>query len=278
MWSILARGKGNVILASFCLCAVSATTLRSQDASKSLANGVQSLRQGRTFVAIKALRSALAEGDLRAHLPLAEAYFVLNQRKLFKEEIALAKAAFPLDPEAFYVEGRYRFQVEKDVETAAKQFQLALVRSADHYKALCYLGICLREMRKEEEAEPLLLKSVQLAEQSKSSFYLPYQSLAEYYLQLNRLEEAESMIGKAVALAPRVAMNQFLLGKVAWAAKKNDVAMASLNAAIKIDPAFLQAYYLLSRVLSAMGDKDGANRRLTEFQTLKDIYGLGQRQ
>ena len=60
--------------------------------------GVSLLRQGSTFASVRALRRALASGDQAAHLPLAEAYFVLNQHRFFAEEIAQAKAANPSDP------------------------------------------------------------------------------------------------------------------------------------------------------------------------------------
>ncbi len=233
--------------------------------------GISLLRQGSTFASVRALRRALVNGEQAAHLSLAEAYFVLNQHRFFAEEIAQAKAANPLDPEPYYVNGRYLFQTASNFDAASQEFEQALSRNPNHVKARCYLGIALRNMQRTAEAEPHLLKA------SNSTFYLPYQTLASLYLQQDRADAAATVIERAVAMAPNIPLNQFLLGKAKWAQKKAPEAIAALNKAIALDEAFLEAHYLLARVLEAQGDTAGAQLRLAKFKSLRETYGVGRR-
>lgn len=239
--------------------------------------GVSLLRQGSTFASVRALRRALASGDQAAHLPLAEAYFVLNQHRFFAEEIAQAKTANPSDPEPYYVNGRYLFQTAGNFDAASQEFDQALSRDSKHVKARCYLGIALQNMQRTEDAETHLLKAVDLLKNGNSSFYLPYQTLASLYLQQDRADDASTAIEHAVKIAPNIPLNQFLLGKAKWAQKKAPEAIAALNKAIALDEAFLEAHYLLARVLEAQGDTAGAQLRLAQFKNLREIYGVGRR-
>ena len=270
---------GNNLRATVALLGLLSTagpTVRAEVRSEYLADGVSLLRQGSTFASIRAFRRALASGDARAHLPLAEAYFLLNQHKFFEEEIAQAKSSRPSDAEPYYVAGRYLFQTTSRFDDASREFEQALLRDPNHIKARCYLGISLKNTQKTAEAETQLLKAVELLEAAKSSFYLPYQTIASLYLEMGREDEAAAAIKKAVAMAPNVALNQFLLGKIAWTQKNGPAAIASLRTAISLDEAFLEAHYLLARILETQGDSAGASQQIAEFKALKEVYGVGR--
>jgi len=246
--------------------------------TSNFAQGAALLGRGAPFTAVRVLRLALAEGDSRAHFALAQAYFVLNQHRFFREEIAEAKRNQPSDAEPYYVEGRFLFQNESKFDAAATQFQKALFRDPNHIKALCYLGISLMNMQEPVEAEAHLLKAVEQIAQQKSSFYLPFQTLALLYIQQDQLEKAAAAVDRAVALAPQVALNQFLLGKIAWARNSPAGAIPALQAAIALDDAFLEARYLLARILKSQGKTAEGERQLAQFKALKEIYGVASRQ
>ena len=241
-----------------------------------LSVGVRQLREGATFAAVGALREALKQGDPRAHVVLASAYFVLNQRALFAKEVAAAKSAFPSDPEPYYIEGRYLSEVEDRQEAAIVQFEQALARNPQHVKARCHLGIAFRSMQRASDAEEHLLKAIQLIEARKLSFYLPYQTLSSQYLEFGRIDEAERYIKAAVAMAPEVPLNQFLLGKITEAQGRSAEAITALRTTIRLDEAFLEARYLLAAILRKQGDATGSRQQLAEFTRLKDIYGAGR--
>ena len=236
--------------------------------------GVAYLRTGITFPAVRALRASLKfSDDATTHLRLAEAYFVLNQHQFFKEEIAAAKAKNPADADAYYVDGRFLFQTRKLFAEAAEQFRQALSRDPNHVKALSYLALSLKNMQQDAEAERLLQKSIQLNDAQNGSFFLPYQTLASLYLEQNRASEALPYIQRAVKMAPGVAENQFLLGKVALAQKDAKTAESALHAAAALDEALIEARYLLARIYQTRGDSSAANRELEKFKELKDFYG-----
>lgn len=245
-------------------------------AEDQLGLGVRQLRSGSTFAAVRTLRQALKDGNARAHLYLAEAYFVLNQHALFVTEIAAAKTTSPADPEPYYIEGRFAFQIEASPQTAANFFEQALARDPGHIKAQYYAGVALRSMQKMDEAEVHLKKAMQLADARSVSFYLPYQTLAEQLLDAGRIEEAEGYIKAAVRMAPEVALNQFLLGKIMSAQSHPAEAIAALRTTVQLDEAFLEARYMLARILEKQGDAAGSKQQFAEFQALKDIYGAGR--
>ncbi len=268
------RARPLVTLLASCVLAGSALCA---EPSSDFAQGVALLGRGTPFAAVRALRRALAEGDTRAHLALAQAYFVLNQHKFFREEIAEAKRSKPADAEAYYVEGRFLFQNEGKFDAAAGQFREALLRDPNHIKALCYLGISLMNMQQPAEAEVQLLKASERIEPQKSSFYLPYQTLASLYIQQGQADKAAASVDRALALAPQVALNQFLLGKIAWAQNKPAVAIPALQAAIALDDAFVEAHYLLARILKSQGNTAAAEQQLAQFKALRETYGVASR-
>ncbi|MBA3442880.1 MAG: tetratricopeptide repeat protein, partial [Pyrinomonadaceae bacterium] len=241
--------------------------------------GLSYLRRGGTFAAVRHFRQALLRGDTpNIHLRLAEAYFVLNQHKFFAEEIAAAKAVNPDDPEPYYVAGRFLFQAKNELNSAAEEFRQALARDPEHFKARCYLGLSLKNMQHDTEAEQQFLKAIQLIDAKRVSFYLPYQALASFYLERNRVAEARPLIQRAVEMQSDVAANQFLLGKIAWMQKDEEVAVRALRTAISLDEAFIEARYLLAKIHQTRGDRDAARQELKNFEVSKELYGKGRLQ
>lgn len=241
--------------------------------------GLSYLRRGKTFAAVRHFRQALLRGDTRnIHLRLAEAYFVLNQHKFFAEEIAAAKAVKPDDPEPYYVAGRFLFQTKNEFGGAAEEFRQALARDAKYFKARCYLGLSLKNMQHDGEAEQELLKAIETIDAKKISFYLPYQALASFYLERNRVAEALPLIRRAVEMQSDVAANQFLLGKIAWMQKDEGVAIQALRTALSLDEAFIEARYLLAKIYQIRGDRDAARQELKNFEASKEMYGKGRLQ
>ena len=236
--------------------------------------GLAHLRRGGTFAAVRAFRAALIHGDdATTHLRLAEAYFVLNQHQFFAEEIAAAKSKNPTDAEAYYVEGRFLFQTKNLFAEATEQFRQALSRDPQHIKALSYLALSLKNMQQDAEAEQQLQKGIQVNDERNGSFFLPYQALASLYLEQNRAGEALSYIQRAVKMAPSVAENQFLLGKVGLAQNDGKTAESALRTAMALDESLIEARYLLARIYQGRGDSAAANRELEKFKELKEIYG-----
>ena len=242
--------------------------------------GLAYLRRGNTFAAVRAFRAALQFGGIAtSHLRLAEAYFVLSQDRFFEEEIAAAKSASPDDPEPYYVEGRFFFQRKQMFAKAEELYRKALSKDPVHVKSLTHLALCLRNMQQDEEPELLLKKSIEKIEKIEkidaldTSYYLPYQLLATLYLDRNKSGLALPLILRAAKMAPEVAENHFLMGKIQLAQNDDSGAEASILRAMKLDEALVEGHYLLARIYRDRGDTVAANRELNTFKERKELYG-----
>jgi tetratricopeptide (TPR) repeat protein len=236
--------------------------------------GVALLRQERTFAAIRSLRKALQRsGDAPTHLALAEAYFLLKQHRFFDEEIQAAMAAAPQDPEAYYVAGRYSYEVEERFDVAAGYFQKTLALDPRHYKASTYLALSLQGMNRSQEAEARFLETIQIIDRQKAHFDLPFQLLASFYLEHGRPNEALPVIRRAVEISPASATDHLILGKVAWALGDADTAINALEKALALDDGIVEARYSLAQIYKARGEPTKAAGEQKAFEALKELYG-----
>ena len=53
-------------------------------------------------------------------------------------------------------------------------------------------------------------------------------------------------------------------------------AVAALLATIQLDEAFLEARYLLARIIEMQGDTIGSKQEFAQFQALKEVYDAGR--
>jgi tetratricopeptide (TPR) repeat protein len=113
----------------------------------------------------------------------------------------------------------------------------------------------------------------------------PRHVLARYNLALvlkriDRLPEAADELTRAIAIEPKAEMSH-TLGVVYWQQGDLDRAVASLRAAVKVEPRYAEAYNTLGAVLKAKGDWTGAADALNRAVSLRpDLwsahYTLGQ--
>jgi tetratricopeptide (TPR) repeat protein len=236
--------------------------------------GVALLRQERTFPAVRTLRKALQlSSDEPTHLALAEGYFLLKQHKFFDEEIDAAISAAPQDPEPYYVAGRYAYQVDERFDVAAGYFEKALARDPAHYKASTYLALSLKGMNRTEDAEARFLKTIQIVDERKAQFDLPFQLLASLYMEHGRARDALPYIQRAVQISPGSATDRLILGQAAWALGDAETAQAAFERALALDDGLVEARYSLAQIYKARGEQAKAQTELKEFETLKELYG-----
>jgi tetratricopeptide (TPR) repeat protein len=84
----------------------------------------------------------------------------------------------------------------------------------------------------------------------------------------NHNAEAEESFKKAVQLKPGYALPHYELGKLWVYAQRWKEAKDELERAISADPGLTSAYYQLSRVYDRLGEREKAERMLTEFKRL----------
>ncbi len=234
--------------------------------------GAALFNQNRFFASIRSLRHAVDLGFGEAHLALAQAYSELNQGHFFKEELDAAKGLAPEMPAVYFVEGKYFYEKEHRLDLAEAAFRRAIELDPQHFKARYFLGLCLRWTGRLEEAEAALLETARMADERRSPDHLPYQYLAELYLEADRPERALAFAQHAVEISPESSTSQFLLGKCKWKLQHVEESIVALRKAISIDNTYPEPRYLLGQIYLKRGDEGKAADELESFRELEELY------
>ena len=108
----------------------------------------------------------------------------------------------------------------------------AVERNPKDVNMLGLLGAVLVKMRRLEEAEQVLKRTVRLA----PTFAKPHEDLGFVLLELERYEEAAEVLQKAVRLDPKLEFAHFNLGKALAFTGKGEDADASFEASFSLSP------------------------------------------
>ena len=236
--------------------------------------GIALFNHGRTFAAANALRQSLAHADGAAtHLALAQAYFLLNQRAFFHEEIAAAKALAPLSPDPFYWLGRYYYEQEARPDLAEEPLKQAVQLNPQHVAALTLLALCFEERHEDQAAEEMLLRAVRTAGLGRVSSDLPFRTLAIFYLDRERPQDALPYIRRAAAIDPNSAENAYVLGKISWKLNDLPAASAALIKAVSLDADNSNSHYILGQVYKAQREPTKSAVEMGAFHRLEQLYG-----
>ena len=118
--------------------------------------GIIEFKQGNFIAALRYFEAAVdrAPAVSRVHLNLGEAYLMINQFKLYEDEMLWLTTHDPKNPLPFYYLGRYYSKRFDDPqEKASMFFEQALVRNPRDYQSRYHLGIYLRTKRFNRDGE-----------------------------------------------------------------------------------------------------------------------------
>jgi len=161
-------------------------------------------------------------------------------------------------------EGLGKF-ASNDHESALKAFERVLILDADHAVANALGAVCLLNLGRVDEAEPLARAAARLTPQS---------ALAHYYLGIvliakEEYDEAESEIWEAVALEPYNADMRVALGRLLFIRQRDDDSAEQLRQAINLSAENAEAHFLLGLCLMRSGKFHEARERLEETLRLQ---------
>lgn len=139
-----------------------------------------------------------------SRVPLVHLHQLVNDSFYYVETIGHPEWAHQFNlarTQIFFEEGKY----QEALEEAIKGLVLRQANSsAPGYSLMAHLsnvGNCLNKLNRYEEAVPYIEQILQTAEVSVDTQRSAYVSLAEAYLGLGKLEEAEDMANKALKIA-----------------------------------------------------------------------------
>lgn len=237
--------------------------------------GFATMQQKNLYASIKNLRQAerLSPPSNTVVKVLALAYYLLDQRLLFRAKMEEAIVKNPADFAPYYFLGRYLYSTEDNPAAAAPFFLKALDCSPRHAPSIFFLGASLEAVGKLEQARREYLRAIATAEEQHLILSLPYQGLSRLALQQQDARAALDFAKKAVAIEPRKLGNQLQLARAAAIAGQQDDQREALEAAIAIDPPGAAARYQLFRLERKMGNISTAQEHLAEFRRRLSCYG-----
>lgn len=207
------------------------------------------------------------------HLDLGVAYLMLNQFRLFEDEMLWLTTHDPRNPLPFYYLGRYYSKAfDNPREKASLFLEQALARNPRDYKSRYHLGH-MHELNGEIE---MARKEYQVAWQDVSSqnanWSLPLQGLARVCLLENQTDQGLKYAEQALALDPDEPGNYLVLGKLHLKAKHYPESVAALKRASELERTNPSPHYLLARAYRESGQPAEAENEAALFGKIKLAY------
>ncbi len=201
------------------------------------------LEKRERFAAVKERIAALYRGTEREDFErcLDEAEYALLAFDV-QRAVAALEQAHQLDPVnhelAFFL--AETFFNDGGNEVALAYFQRVLAVKPDHFESLVYSGVLCHQRGDGERAEDLLKRAVALYPDA----FLPAFSLGAVYAARGRLPQAAALLERALAI-DAIPQACYLLGGCRYEMGQVTAAIRHLREAVRLDPAFEDAYQLL---------------------------------
>lgn len=219
--------------------------------------------------------AALAERCLQRGAQVAEAHKLLAlaaylQRQLDKFELHIKAAAKlnPADPEPHYHLGRYYFE-DKRYEEALSAFKTVFKFQPDHFKAHYYAGLVYESQNEMAPAQQEFQAAINIIERAQARYAWPYAEMGR--LLCNEGEEARGLgwLYRAVRHDPASPYAHYHYAKALFRRGATEEVKQALLSAIKLDPGYGDAYYLLARYYQKTGAAQLAKETFARFEEIK---------
>lgn len=236
--------------------------------------GYVELKEGKYISAVGHFQKAVDRSPevVAAHLNLGLSYAVVQQYKLFEDEMRWIMVNFPQDPLPYYYLGRYYSKELELLEKGAELFQQALSRDSNDYKSRYHLGYLFELKGELAKAKAEYEIAAAAAAAQRAPYGWPLQGLARLYLQKQDLAEALRYARVAVSRDSKLASSRLLLGKLYVQTGEVENGIRELKGAAELDPTDATPHYLLSRAYQKMNLPAEAQREQETFIQLKAVY------
>lgn len=204
---------------------------------------LRALEKRERFMGVKDRISALYHGERRKSFlqHLEDAEYSLFAFDVDRANDSLAQA-FKLDRGNYELAlflGEAAFN-EGETDEALGYFSRVLESKPDHFEALVFSGVICHERGEATRAEQLLKAAVA----SYPEAFLPHFSLGAVYASHGDLSRAVTHLARACEIDP-VPQALYLLGNCCYEMGRASDAVRCLREAVRLDPAFEEAHYLL---------------------------------
>jgi tetratricopeptide (TPR) repeat protein len=196
----------------------------------------------------------------------------------FRTNMEKALALNQSDGSAYYHLGRFYYE-KKQYKEALERLDKAAELDSENYKAYYFSGLCRQAGAEDEKAGTDFRKAIDVIERKKIRYGWPFADLGELMVQGGEFEKGLSWIYRATRNDPSLPYTHFVYARALLRNEESLEAEQALQQAIKLDPGYTEAYYLLARYYTKTGDQERAKRAFAKFEELRknpvpSAYGL----
>jgi superkiller protein 3 len=214
--------------------------------------------------------ACLKRGDKRreVHKLLAMSEYLLRRFDKFETHIREAARLDPLDPDPHYHLGRYYFE-DKRYDQALAAFKQTFQLQPDHFKARYYAGLIYEGRNEIEPAKQELQAAIQVIDKLKIRYAWPYADLGRLLVNEDDYDRGIGWLYRAVRNDPASPYARYHYAKALFRKGASFEVKQELMEAIKLDPGYSDAYYLLARYYQKTGEEQLAKETFAKFEEIK---------
>lgn len=223
---------------------------------------------------------ALARDDKRVEVYklLALSEYLLQRLDKFEAHIRAALKLNPLDADAHYHLGRYFFE-DKRYSEALAEFQTALKAQPQHYRAYYYAALVYEGQNDGARAKEELQMAIRIIERQQLRYAWPFTDLGKRLLNEGEYERGVGWLYRAVRNDPASPHAWYHYAKALFQKEPSAEVKQAVQQALRLDPGYSEAYYLLARYYQKTGEAQLAKETFAKFEELKknplpSPYGL----
>lgn len=233
-------------------------------------NAVLAFKAGKIEQAAQLARECIDGGTVSgdAYKLLAISYFLLQRFDDYLVNMQRAAELNPSDGEVQYHLGRYLYEI-KDYKKAMDRFANAMNLDADNYKAAYFLALCKQGNSDEKGAADDFRKAISIIERRHVNYGWPFADLGDLLALKGDYEGGLSWAYRGTRNDPSQPYVHYVYARVLMNKEATPEVEQELNKAIKLDPGYTQAYYVLGRYYTKTGDKEKAKVAFAKFDELK---------
>jgi tetratricopeptide (TPR) repeat protein len=196
---------------------------------------------------------------------LAQVQYLLGDEIKAEQHLLRAIEMDPKDSEARYALGRIYYQQSRYPEAVAQLSKVTEIDPANH-KAWDNLGLCYDALQQDSDALRAFFRALEVVKDRHPNYDWAYANLADFFLRRNEHEKAFQLAAEAAQRNPASARNFFLTGKALSKLGKEDLSLRWLEQAVRLDPEYTEALYLLAQTYRKLGRTEEANKTLSRFR------------
>jgi tetratricopeptide (TPR) repeat protein len=238
------------------------------------------LRRGDPETAKELAARCLAQGDSRPEVykVLALSEYLLQDTSQFEANIRTVLKNNPRDAEAHYFLARYLFELKRYSESL-NLLRLVIELQPDHYKAHYYIGLLHIASGEADLARAEFETSVKIIESRKIAYAWLFAELGRALNDAGEREHAIEWLSRGIRNDPACPRNYYEYARALFEKGATTEVKRALLDAVRLDPGYTEAYYLLARYYRKSGDNQASTEILAKFKDLKNHpipspYGL----